>query len=92
MELDARKDIQAMVERVIPGLQLGDIVVERKIALSYVTSSTEDNMEYYIKLLCFEDKHKNCIHVRIQTDREDVPKYLTKTEPMMVRDEVTPFV
>lgn len=92
MELDARKDIQAMVERVIPGLQLGDIVVERKIALSYVTSSTEDNMEYYIKLLCFEDKDKNCIHVRIQTDREDVPKYLTKTEPTMVRDEVTPFV
>lgn len=49
MELDARKDIQAMVERVIPSLQLGDIVVERKIALSYVTSSNEDHMEYYIK-------------------------------------------
>lgn len=92
MELDARKDIQAMVERVIPGLQLGDIVVERKIALSYVTFSIGDNTEYYIKLLCFEDKDKNCIHVRIQTDREYVPKYLTKTEPMMVRDVVTPFV
>lgn len=32
MARDARKDIQAMVERVIPGLQLGDIIVERKIA------------------------------------------------------------
>lgn len=82
MARDARRDIQAMVERVIPGLQLGDIVVERKIALSYVTSSIEDNTEYYIKLLCFEDKDKNCIHIRIQTDGEDVPKYMTKTEPM----------
>lgn len=90
MARDARKDIQAMVERVIPGLQLGDIVVERKIALSYVT--TPIGVEYYIKLLCFEDKDKNCIHVRIQTDRENVPKYMTKTEPMMVRDEVKPFV
>lgn len=92
MARDARRDIQAMVERVIPGQQLGDIIVERKIALSYVTTPNGDNMEYYIKLLCFEDKDKNCIHVRIQTDRENVPKYMTKTEPMMVRDEVKPFV
>lgn len=92
MAHDARRDIQAMVERVIPGHYLGHIVVERKIALSYVTAPNGDNMEYYIKLLCFEDKDKNCIHVRIQTDREDVPKYMTKTEPMMVRDEVKPFV
>lgn len=42
MARDARKDIQAMVERVIPGQQLGDIIVERKIALSYVTTLTED--------------------------------------------------
>lgn len=91
MARDARKDIQAMVERVIPGHYLGHIVVERKIALSYVTTPTGDNTEYYIKLLCFEDKDKNCIHVRIQTDREGVPEYLTKTEPKMVRDEVKAF-
>lgn len=91
MARDARKDIQAMVESVIPCHHLGDIDIERKIALSYVTTPTGDNMQYYIKLLCFEDKDKNCIHVRIQTDREGVPKYMTKTEPKMVRDEVNAF-
>lgn len=65
MEFDVRKYIQVMVECVILSLQLGDIVVECKIVLSYVIFLIEDNMEYYIKFFCFEDKDKSCIYVWI---------------------------
>lgn len=91
MELDARKDIQKKVEEAIPNLLLDGVAIERRIALSYILSSTGDNMKYYIKLLCFNDKDKNCFHVRIQTNRNGVSTYLTKTEPKMVCDKVESF-
>lgn len=91
MAFDATNKIQDMVNIAIPGLTLDGIALERKIALSYVLNPVGDNTEYYIKLLCFHDKDQNCFHVRIQKDRNGVPKYMTKTPPMRVREEVTQF-
>lgn len=91
MASDAGISIQNMVDSAISCNELDGITLDRKIALSYVSSTTGDNTENYIKLLCFNDKDKNCYHVRIQTDRNNVSTYMTKTAPKMVRDEVVPF-
>lgn len=91
MASDAGISIQNMVDSAISCNELDGITLERRIALNYVTSTNGDNTEHYIKLLCFKDKDKNCYHVRIQTDRNGVSTYMTKTAPKMVRDEVVPF-
>lgn len=90
MASDAGISIQDVVESAIPQLSLDGIPIERKIALSYVTATPGGYTENYIKLLCFKDKDKNCYHVRIHTEN-GVSKYVTKTAPKMVRDEITLF-
>ena len=81
---DAGVFVQKMVDNVI-GNQLNEIHPQRTVALSF---RRHDHI-HYIKLLCFDDSQRNCIHVKIRVDKDGINHYAGKVAEMkMVHDDI----
>lgn len=65
---DAGPMIQAMVDGIadqVTGLnQKGN----RRIALNFMTAQMGNNVLYFVKVLCFKNCERNCIHVKIEVN------------------------
>lgn len=70
--VDAGPMIQAMVDGIAD--QVADLNREdnRRIALNFTTTHTGNNVLYVVKVLCFKNRQKNCIHVKIEVNLNDL--------------------
>lgn len=87
---DADDDIQRYVDRVVAnGLQ--DLHIRRQIALNYITQASSTAQVYVVKVLCFNNKDRNCVHVKFSLDADNTPHFQGRVENKTVAENLETF-